>query len=615
MRSQWKRLLWAALLSGAGFLTTIMWYNSTEKSNLNSGEKPLAQVGKVDDEVLRRPATRLLWHSVNTGDSLYNGEAIRTSSRGEIRIQFDDGRFIDLESDSLIVLQKSKGEIALDLMEGSVFVNAKSADAAGSAPGLVLNSAQGKVDLTGASASLAKGQGNRLDVQVVEGKATLQGTDGKSRDLEKGSSGALGSNGLQFNQQNLQIISPVAEKPVFVDPLADSSVQFQWKGFPADWKVSVWAGSRRKDLKEWATTEPTQSSQLKTKFPLGKHFWKLVAKDPKTGQIAGESAVYRLEVVGRYAPTVIFPISDATIEMDKPNYELPFQWQKGEETRALALEVFEDSTMKKTITSKSFATEDGFKLSGLKEGTYYWRLSAYYNDSSKPIIGKVQKFTLKKQVIVPPKEPAQIVWTIPETATTQYFAKDPILQVSWAANTRKEEITQWRFQYQETTASEDSRQTLETKDLKARTNLTQAGQYRITVEALDKLGQVIGKSADKVIAVQPFPLLESPKILPLGSDLRAQENGRSDIQWQSVEGAKEYEMVVKNSEGKELARKNYKEKQAQLKNLLPGKYFVQVTAIDQYGRTSANPEVKTLLVPDKSNVRAPSNFRVKVKEE
>ncbi len=135
MKKQWKRLLAAALSSSSVFAVTWYWYQSSDQSHIiarkrkkkkKKKKKPLAYVGKVVEDIQRRPASRLLWQLVNTGEALYNGEAIRTSERGEVRIQFvDSDRYLDLEPESLIVIKKSEGEIALDLMEGSLFVNAK----------------------------------------------------------------------------------------------------------------------------------------------------------------------------------------------------------------------------------------------------------------------------------------------------------------------------------------------------------------------------------------------------------------------------------------------------------------------------------------------------------
>lgn len=618
MGSNWQRLLMAAFLSGCGFCFTYIWYVSTEKKITANDEAPLAQVGKVGNEVRRRPSTRLLWHEVTTGDSLYNGETIRTADGGEVRIQFEDGKFIDLESESMIVLKRSQGEIALDLMTGSLFVNAQidnNKDLADPTKtiGLVLNSAQGKVDLSGSSATLAKGKGNTVDVQVLEGTAKIQNKDGKSQDLIKGSSGAIGESATNFNQQNLKILSPSLEKPTFIDPDQDSKIAFQWKGFPPSSKVTLWTGERRKDLKEKSTTE--NADKITLKMPLGKHYWKLVAMDSSSFKVVAESPVYKLDVIGRFPPTVMFPTADAKLILENQNYDMNFKWQKGDEAQYVALEVATDANMKNKLVAKTFSEENEFVLAALTEREYFWRMSAYYKDTEKPVIGKIQKFSIQKPVREIPKEPAKISWVTPLTTTTQYFLTEPTMQLAWKADSRQNEIKEWRLQAQETEAGEESLQKFTLTESQIKTKLAKAGAYLVFAEAIDKDGKVIGQSPTRTLTVQNIPILNSPQILPLNSDLKALDDGRSDIQWESIVGAKEYLLIVKNEAGKEMARKKYSQPQTSLKNLMPGKYFLQVLAVDQYGRMSNVLPAKTLLVSDKSNVRAPSNFRVKVKDK
>lgn len=619
MRSQFSRLFVAAFLSGCGFLATHYWYKMTEKPVSTLGAIPLAQVGKVGDEVLRRSATRLLWRTVNTGDTLFNGESIRTSERGEVRIQFDDGRFIDLEPDSMIVLQKTKGEIALDLTEGSIFVNAKATggpDEPGATrgPALVLNSNQGRVDLSGASASLAKGKGNQLDVQVLEGSANFQGRDGKRQEIFKGSGGAVGEKGITFDPSKLQIISPSLDKPVYINSEIDSKVTFQWRGFSPQWKVSLSSGSRRKDMTERSFTEVNPTTIL-SQFSLGKHYWKLIAKDPKTNQVVGESPVYKLDVVGRLAPSVIFPTADAKIQLNQPTYDMNFKWQKGDETRQITLEVATDISMTKKLAVKSFTTEDQFLLPNLKEGEYFWRLSAYFEGSDKPVFSRIQKFALQQPAKILPKEPAQIAWVTPLSFTVQYFVNDPSLKLDWIAKTRGEEIVQWHFKIQDVVGSPESAKQIDSKEGSQKVVLPGAGEYRMFVEALNRDGEIIGKSTERVISLKVTPLLKSPQLLPLNVDLKAKEDGRSEIKWEIIGGAKEYILIVKSSEGKELVRKRYSTTNTSLKNLMPGYYQLQVLSVDEHGRNSLEVPARTLLVPDMSSVRAPTNIRVKVKEE
>jgi len=613
MRSQWKRLLWAALLSGSGLVATFTWYYLTKtKSHTNENEKPLAYVGKTLEEIQRRPATRLLWQEVATGEPLFNGEAIRTSNKGEVRIQFADStRYLDLEPDSLIVIQQNKGEIALDLMEGSLFVAAAKDGTDSSGTALVLNSASGKVDLSKASASLSKSNGNQVDVQVLEGSASIKDKNGTDKVLSSGSGGALGANGLQFNRADLQIISPAPGKVAFVDADEKDNLTFKWKGFPAGLKVSLYTGNSRKDMKEWTTVAHQSDESFKTSLPLGKPYWKLVAKDPKTQKVMAESSVYRTEIQARYAPTMVFPLADATIPVNKAPFDMAFKWQKGDEISHIVLEVAKDPALRQKVATKNFTTEEEYTLPALTEGEYYWRMSSYYDGSNKPVMGRIQKFTVTKVTEKPVvKDPVEITWLTPEDRI-QFYLDNPKLGLSWNVN-RNDDVALWRVKYFEEGDDPSKLQTIEVKENKAEPQIQKPGRYIASLEAVDKEGRVIGTAPHRKIAVAPLPLLPPPKLLPLEGNLTAQADGRTELQWEKLDGAKEYQLVILNKDGKELKTMKYTTNQTALRNLMPGEYQVKISAVDQHGRVSESGAPRKLIVPDKSNLKAPTLKKIKV---
>jgi hypothetical protein len=605
------------MLSGLCLIATFTWYFLTKnKSHTNDNEKPLAYVGKTSEEIQRRPATSQRWQEVNTGEPLFNGEAIRTSEKGEVRIQFADStRYLDLEPESLIVIQQNKGEIALDLMEGSLFVAAAKAGTESDESALVLNSASGKVDLSKASASLSKSGGNQVDVQVLEGFASIKDKSGKDKALASGSIGASDTNTSQFNKADLQILSPILGKVAYVDPDDKENLTFKWKGFPAGLKVSLHTGTSRKDMKEWTTVSARGEDSFKTALPLGKPYWKLVAKDPQSHKIIAESSVYRAEIQARFAPTVVFPIADAKIPVNKAPFDMAFKWQKGDETSRVVLEVAKDSSLKQKVATQNFTSEETFTLPALSEGEYYWRMSSYFDGSDKPILGKVQKFSVTLAVPEPevkavPKEPVEISWTVPEDKI-QFYLVDPKLGLSWNAN-RPDEVASWRLKYFAEGDDPSKVQTLEVKDNKAEPKIEKPGRYIASLEAVDKDGHIIGTSQHRKIAVAPLPLLAPPKLLPLEGNLTAQADGRTELRWEKIDGAKEYLLTVSNKDGKELKSLKYTTNQTALKNLMPGEYQLTLTAVDQHGRNSDGGTTRKLVVPDKSNLKAPILKKIKV---
>jgi hypothetical protein len=623
MKNQWNRLVIAAISSSSVFACTWIWYQSTDKQqNSHNNEKPLAYVGKVVDDIQRRPAARLLWQLVNTGEPLYDGEAIRTSDRGEVRIQFTDSdRYLDLEPESLIVIKKTQGEIALDLMEGSLFVQAKAGAQEGDAPGLVLNSANGKVDLSQASASLSKGSGNSVDVQVLEGKASVKSKDGKRTELSTGSMGAIGASGVEFDKHKVKVSKPSLQKPFAMNADDLQPIPFEWSGFPAETQVGLWAGKNRKEMKQIATANMGESS-LMADLPFGKHYWKLVAKNP-LGETMGESAIYRMEVVARYAPTVVFPTADVEIPATKSPFDMTFKWQKSADTRQMTLQVWDDPKLTHSIATKSFTTEDSYTVPGLKDGTYYWRMTSYFNDSDKPVLGKMQKFSVKytepataaslaeaKPTPAPKPEVKPVSFNMSETQMTQYFVNSPKVDFTWGAE-NLENVSAYRVRLHGESQAANEVQPVEVKDSRFSAPVPKPGRYIASIEAVNKDGQVVGTGSSQAVTVAPMPILQAPLFVPTEGPLQASMDGRSTLEWNNIEGATDYELVIKK-DGKELKRSKYKTTTTAIRNLLPGEYDVTISAHDSYGRQGEQGPVRKLIVPDKSNLKAPTLKKIKV---
>lgn len=605
MNQNLKRLSIAAAFSSSVFAANYIWYMSSQDSNSRStNEKPLAYVGPVIDDIQRRPAARLLWQTVNQGEPLFNGEAIRTSQKGEVRIQFaESDRYLDLEPESLIVIKQSSGEIALDLMEGSLFVNASApSGAANNEPGIVLNSASGKVDLSRASAALTKTKGQDLKLQVIEGKANIQGKDGKTQELSTGSTGSLSASGEKFDISTVKIISPLANRIYYKNPDSPEPLYFKWTGFPQGSEVNLWVGNQRKNLKQ---LKSSTTEEMEAPLPFGKSYWKLVAT--RDGQVVAETSVFRSEVLPRPLPTVVSPITDAEYETIDEVYPVTFKWQKGETVQSINFQVWKETAEGQPLFEQRFTAEDTFTLPSLKQGRYFWRLQAFYLESTQPTEGKIQKFTIKKPIDVN----VDLAWLNFAPEETQNFVTEPEVSLTWKAAE-----SQYLDNYRVTITPEDSNsqeetQSLLVKNAAAKTKVSAPGRYIASIEALDKNGQVIGTAPQKILNVQPLPKISAPQFLGEGNILQAQRDGKLELVWSASEGAKEYEVVISKN-GKELKRTKYRKTSTNIQNLMPGDYEASVIAIDQYGRESEGSPAKVIKVPDNSGLKAPSLKKIKV---
>ncbi|GIL18846.1 MAG: hypothetical protein BroJett040_25970 [Oligoflexia bacterium] len=599
MNKHGRRLIVAALMSMSVYGGTYYWYKaSATKFDKNVDTKPVAFVSTVKEDVTRRPASRLIWQMLDQGEPLYPGEAIKTSNKGEIRIQFaESDRYIDLDPDSLIVISMNKNEISLDLMDGSLFVaGGDGSSNSGNGPALTLNSAKGKVDLSKATASLSKSASGGVDLQVIKG--SVKTDDGKEL---KG-----------INQSAIQILSPQQDQPTIINPDNLEPVIFSWKGFPSNTVVSLWIGSSRKDLKEVAVTKTTNMSSLDRKLKSGKYFWKLVGKDSVTQKTIGESSLQRLEVAARYAPAIVAPEAESHQKLEKFPANVQFKWTRPEGIQNIHFELSKDESFKTKILSQNIEKEDSISQN-LPAGDYYWRLSGNYQGLSKPVVGRVNKFSLSNQ---PEKPKVLLTWLDPNQGKPSYFVKEAKTNWAWTGE-HLDQVKKWKLivhQGEVNSRSPASEPLSTTEHVKPVADVTVpgAGVYTAVVEAYDEKGKLLAKTEYKTQETKVLPLLPSPEFEPKSGDLKANNDGKLPIQWEKVDGAKEYNLSLKDSTGKELRKSKFTSTSTALVNLLPGQYQIDIAAIDQYGRESVRKPARVVVVPEMSSLKAPKLKKVKV---
>jgi hypothetical protein len=608
-----NRVLVAAALSAAVYGATEWWYkHSALGKDGPKNQNPIASVFEVQKNVERRPVTRLIWQSLTDGDPVYPNETIRTGSDSDttVKIQFEGGKFITLEPDTLVTISTNKNEISLDLLDGSLFVaqaeQPKNAQSVPANPNLealqmtlTLKSGDKKVDLTQATAQLSKSKGNKVDVQVIKGKATVEEGGQAPKELSAGQ-----------KISSFEILAPEVGKPFFFSPEQPEPVLFRWKGLPAKTKVTLWTGKTRKNLSEFRQTLAPNENELTASLEPGKHFWKLVAEN------GIESAVYKIDVGTRTAPSLLYPVTESDIVKDKGNFIVDFRWTIPDLTQNIMLEIGKDPQLKDKIYEKTVSIESSSFGQALEVGTYYWRASALYQGSNRAVPAKVMRFEVQGQARVK-LSPVAVQWINPLETSPQYFVHEPIATWSWKTE-QKDQVKSWRLSIakDEATLREPSStnptKIYETMETTYKTTVTEPGKYVAFVEALNAESQVLAKSETKWIEIAALPPLASPEFQPGNGTLQSDNTGRLELNWTKVSGAKEYWLTLYDKSGKEMRKAKFSGNTTALTNLLPGNYKVGIFAVDEHGRESQKQDARTVEVPDKSGLSAPKLKKFKV---
>jgi hypothetical protein len=608
--SSWKRIIIAAFVSVLGCTLTYVWHVKNEpKSQRDSEADVIAYITKTKREIHRKGANNTLWEPAEELDRLRAGDSVRTSSNSETRIQFyRSNRYIDLEADSMIVIQKQESEISLELLEGSLFVNGVDKGNKGS---LTLKSQGGKVDLSKSAAQLSGSSNAKVDLKVLKGSAQfMKEGGGKSEAIQEGKEGGIGNAGLKVTTEKVKLLYPDTTKPYFINAKSPDPVRIHWSGLPADAQVFLESGPSRKNLARTAT-EKLAADQLQVMWKPGTYYWKLKALNPTTQKAVGESPVFKSEIVGRFPPTPVTPEPNFNLQTRRAAENVTLRWTTSEDYKDVLVELQNDASKQIIVNSRVPASIDFKDVPNLALGSYSWKLTAYPKDGGQPLVGTPHQFSIneKRTIKIP------INWNANLPLTQYFVGAEPKLTLMWDPD-QTERVIKWKVRYaSEGTDLTKAEGTDVRQQIKFERTVPKAGRYSAFIEAFDEEGEVIGTSEIRTFNVALLPLLTAPNLDPSsGPEYLARPDGSMIIIWEEIPGAKEYQIFVSDKNGQVLSEFTTEAPNYKLNNLMPGTYSVQVGATDSHGRRGELSGKRSLIVPDKSAVEAPNLRKIKVNE-
>jgi len=608
-----KRTALATAVTVLGCAVTYVWHIKNEPKSMGDSESDvIAYIATTKKEIHRKGSNNALWEPAEELDRLRSGDSVRTSGDSEARIQFyQSQRYIDLEADSMIVIQKQESEINLELLEGSLFVNGvdKASGSGAAEPSkstLTLKSQGGKVDLSKSTAQLSGSSKDKVDLKVIKGSAQFIKTSGKSETIQEGKVGGIGKSGMQVNAEKIKIMSPDNSKPYFTNALSPTPIIIKWSGFPTKAKITLESGTNRKKL-EPTLTEKKSFDQLSIIWKPGVYYWKLKASDPDTKADLGESSIYKTDVIGRFPPTPIAPEPNFVLQTRKPTENITLRWNTPQEYKDVLVELQNDRTKQNIFGKRLPSSVDAQDIPNLPLGTYSWKLTAFPADGSEPLKSPDYRFYINEKKLV--KIP--IVWNS-NLQETQYFLTDPKLSLMWDTEAM-DRVHKWKIQIAPDGTDISKVEAIESWQPKFEKTVTKPGRYLAFVSALDEENEPIGNSEVKPFNIQPLPLLIAPKLLPDdSSEFLARPDGTFILHWNAVNEASNYAILIKDKDEKTVTQVNSTIPNLKLSNLMPGLYTVEINAIDKFGRDGEKSQKRKIQVPDKSEVKAPTLKKIKV---
>ena len=651
-----KRILFAFLITLLGIGLSWHFLRPEEwRTNTGKNRKVVAKVLEIRNDVNRQEDGRLLWSQVRKGDEIFLGDKIKTAGLSSTTIQFvESASKLEIEENSMIVMADGGKKLALNMLEGRVFIKQEEG---ASDQNLDLLSGGKKLDLKGNTAISVSsdggsqvesfsqnifqdlkpnysedilsskneqilawkpsGRSESVEVLVGESPLLLKKAEGMSSAFSSGKIEVMMRPGVNYWQLvtrlgDKEVRSPLMKlnllRPLPPTPLSPADKEYiRATDRPFDFK---WIRGNSGDTvvvevaRDASFQKPLFSQEIKDQtfftpssvMTEGEYFWRVKSRTSRAEWI--ESKVYSFTVhqgSNLLSPAPIFPADNSVVYLTRNMANnMKFEWKRQENIRSYELRIRGDNFSRDTNVAESNAI-----VNINAPGKYTWEIVSQTNDGKQSILPVKRKFEVRESGV--------IQWNMAQR-TFLYLDSLPIVILRWEK--RSAGISLLKISTNPDLRDAETFQ-VQGRDFPYR--VMRDGIYFAKVSGLDETGTVGSESDILEFKVQEAPLPAAPVVVGQAKKLKASAQG--DLRAQIENGKPSWLTIgtIVDGSGRTVDERRFSEDRLSFSGLMPGKYFLQLKFQDEYKRTGEPSERIELEVPDKSLIAAPKIKGIKVR--
>lgn len=309
----------------------------------------------------RRHGNSVVWEDVEQESPVYDNNLIRTDEISEATIELDDKTRIELDPESMIMLQLEGDRMKVNFQKGSVLLRRSEIEGADR---MEIQAARRKVSIEAGDLRLTRQKGDALTVTSLKGRAELN--DGKEvREVVTGQSARISGGVISIWALRLYPLLPPDNHRIFIDT-KKATVHFSWRQATA----LVFEISKRRDFKKLLVRRNISDRRISAELEPGIYYWRLRKRN---GSVPGDFSDFRkLRIIRNPPMEVLLPAQGAVFRYVSRPPLIHFAWRKHILALHYILEISDHPDFPKKLEERRvFRTGLGLALS---QGTYYWRV-------------------------------------------------------------------------------------------------------------------------------------------------------------------------------------------------------------------------------------------------
>ncbi len=344
----------------------------------------------------RKYSDQVIWENMENAVPLYNRDTIRTGTSSEAILLLNDGTKIDLDAQTMVVLNIEKNNTNIGFKQGSVQVVGT-----GHETNLSISAGEQTIDVKGGGdLQISKDtdpKSEKLNLVVNSGKAEVQSSGGEKVEVEKNERASLSSGkDVQVSAIQVRTVSPSPGSRLILAQ-GENEIPFRWETNGS--APSLLEISKDPEFRVKSYSRVFRTRQAGVALPEGSYYWR-VSMTVKSGEIE-RSASSRFTVISEKPVRLTSPLNRATIQYLDENPYVNFSWTQDELASSYRLEISGTPDFRNiSETTESLTSSIARRMD---EGTYYWRIIAKDRLTGNSRTSDVRSFSIqkKREIAVP----------------------------------------------------------------------------------------------------------------------------------------------------------------------------------------------------------------------
>ncbi|MCP4131044.1 MAG: hypothetical protein GY754_08700 [bacterium] len=367
--------------------STILYQDFTKKIE-HSGTKQIGTITFKKKIAERKYSGRMIWEPVTQSAPLYNYDSIRTEEDSVSIVKLNDGSEIELDENTLIVLNMTDKGSSIDFSKGAIFAKKTAGKA------LSIQASGTTIAIDKGDVNLSKQKDASLNLNVASGMAQVK-SGNVTKQVATNQVASISKKGAEVKKNTLILKSPGTSQ-YFLSFAQKKNISFSWDMEKKE-KIYLEISSSRSFGTLAHRSSPGGTSRT-VSLNAGKYYWRV--RSAKGAQ----SETRRFSIQKDKVAYPIAPARNAEFAFVAARPMISFKWTAGELASSYTVEIATDPNFK-NITKTLRSRFPGISTDQVDAGVYYWRVKNSYAFGGllAENAGPASKFKiLKKKTITPP---------------------------------------------------------------------------------------------------------------------------------------------------------------------------------------------------------------------